>query len=211
MDQQREELPRISVDSLHDWERIKASYTDAAMATFETRVASRSEADKKLLRKHLQKFIDRTFEMSTANLRINGRNFEDLNAEEQGGIEPFDEGLDRHIWSLSDQSLQWDGEIAKKRREKPREVHRLMKELLETQQVVDEAETEEYAQVVEGDDEIEADSTSSRNHPNNRNGNPWQSVTEAYNEAENVSRKTYAVAEELQQVRQHSFCLLFVC
>ncbi|THG98481.1 hypothetical protein EW026_g3712 [Hermanssonia centrifuga] len=181
MDQQREELPRISVDSLHDWERIKASYTDAATATFETRVASRSEADKNLLRKHLQKFIDRTFEMSTANLRINGRNFEDLNAEEQGGIEPFDEGLDRHIWSLSDQSLQWDGEIAKKRREKPREVHRLMKELLETQQVVDEAETEEYAHVVEGDDEIEAD------------------MTEAYNEAENVSRKTYAVAEELQQ------------
>ena len=91
--------------------------------------------------------------MSKANLRINGRNFEELNAEEQGAlhlcppassfaenqfhalgsIEPFDEGLDRHIWSLSDQSLQWDGEIARKRREKPVEVERLMRELVEAQ------------------------------------------------------------------------------
>lgn len=72
-------------------------------------------------------------------------------------MEPFDEGLDRHIWSLSDQSLQWDGEIAKKRREKPQEVHRLMKELLETQHAVDEQEAEEYAQVEEDVADIEPD------------------------------------------------------
>ena len=72
-----------------------------------------------------------------------------------GGIEPFDEGLDRHIWSLSDQRLQWDGEIARKRRDKPRDVHRLMKELLETQQAVDEMEKEEYdaIELIEGEEE----------------------------------------------------------
>lgn len=106
--------------------------------------------------------------MSKANLRINGRNFEDLNEEEQGAppphncaeihtyrtdvflsgfIEPFDEGLDRHIWSLSDQSLQWDGEIARKRREKPLEVERLMRELVEAQKAVDEDEEEAFKQV----------------------------------------------------------------
>lgn len=70
-----------------------------------------------------------------------------------GGIEPFDEGLDRHIWSLSDQRLQWDGEIARKRREKPAEVQRLMQELLETQRAVDDMEAEEYAAVVADEDE----------------------------------------------------------
>lgn len=118
--------------------------------------------------------------MCKPNLRVNGRNFEEFNAEEQGsslpalvyclpmhstdrstnyvcigGIEPFDEGLDRHIWSLSDQRLQWDGEIARKRREKPRDVLRLMKELLETQQAVDEMEREEYdaVELIEGEGE----------------------------------------------------------
>lgn len=64
-----------------------------------------------------------------------------------GGIDPFDEGLDRHIWSLSDQSLQWDGEIARKRREKPIEVERLMKELIEARGAVDEEEEEAYKKV----------------------------------------------------------------
>ena len=73
--------------------------------------------------------------------------FSDTLLRVTGGIESFDEGLDRHIWSLSDQSLQWDGEIAKKRREKPREIHRLMTELLETQHAVDEQEAQEYAGV----------------------------------------------------------------
>lgn len=68
-----------------------------------------------------------------------------------GGIEPFDEGLDRHIWSLSDQRLQWDGEIAQKRREKPDEVQRLMQELLDNQRAIDDMEAEEYAAVVAED------------------------------------------------------------
>lgn len=108
--------------------------------------------------------------MCAPNLRINGRSFEELNADEQStpslppsplpsslspaletdaprtdGIEPFDEGLDRHIWALADQRLQWDGEIARKRREKPAEVHRLLRELLATQRAADEQEAAEYA------------------------------------------------------------------
>ena len=70
-----------------------------------------------------------------------------------GGIEPFDEGLDRHIWFLSDQSLQWDGEIATKRRTEPQEVRRLVKELIVTQQEVDDEERAAYAaaDVTEGE------------------------------------------------------------
>lgn len=117
------------------------------------------------------------------------------------GIEPFDEGLDRHIWSLSDQRLQWNGEIARKRREKPREVHRLMKELLETQQAVDEMESEEYEAVELPESQQEPDRTYS-----------WYAVfdcvaltcvtvpEETYENINETMRKTFSIAEELQQV-----------
>lgn len=58
------------------------------------------------------------------------------------GIEPFDEALDRHIWSLSDQRLKWDREIARTRTEKPREVEIMLQDLFDRQH---EVETEEIA------------------------------------------------------------------
>jgi hypothetical protein len=99
--------------------------------------------------------------MAKRNLRVNGRNFEDLDEDEQGvfaysrppvldlnswigGLLPFDEALDRHIWSLSDQSLKWDGEIARKRRERPQDVERLVRELIEARQTVDAEELTEF-------------------------------------------------------------------
>ncbi|KIP02003.1 hypothetical protein PHLGIDRAFT_112510 [Phlebiopsis gigantea 11061_1 CR5-6] len=177
----REEVPRISVDNLYDWERIKKSYEDAAYSQLDARTQGQSKEDRERLRAAMQKIVERTFEMCKPNLRVNGRNFEDLNAEEQG-IEPFDEGLDRHIWSLSDQRLQWNGEIARKRREKPREVHRLMKELLETQQAVDEMEKEEYEAVELAEGEAEPDLSD-----------------ETYENINETVKKTFAMVEELQQ------------
>lgn len=59
---EREDVPRISVDTLHDWERVKASYTDAAMSELEERMnggkeggGTRSEGEKEILRAHLRK------------------------------------------------------------------------------------------------------------------------------------------------------------
>lgn len=56
-DAQREELPRIAVDSLRDWERIKNSYTTAAYASLEQRMVAvgRTEADKQKLRGQLER------------------------------------------------------------------------------------------------------------------------------------------------------------
>jgi hypothetical protein len=48
-------------------------------------------------------------------------------------IEPFDEALDRHIWSLSEQRLKWDREIAHTRTEKPREVENMLQDLFDRQ------------------------------------------------------------------------------
>lgn len=53
----REDLPRISIDSLHDWNRIRTSYMNAATSALDSRLAS-SRVDNKraeALRAHMNK------------------------------------------------------------------------------------------------------------------------------------------------------------
>ena len=68
--------------------------------------------------------------------------------------EPFDEGFDRHIWSLSDQSLRWDLQIARERRTKPEEIEKQMQELLAAQKELDAEEAAELEDI--RDDETTA-------------------------------------------------------
>lgn len=167
--------------------------------------------------------MDNTFEMAKMNMRINGKNFEDLDADEQGkaqfhvfkiylgsqyiviiaGSEPFDEGFDRHIWALSDQSLNLDGEIAKYRREEPDRLLKVMQEILDKQRVVDEKE----AELLVPDDNVEDEqdegtySTRYRHILFSQMSFFYLDNTELYENAETVMRKVYAMTEELQQVR----------
>lgn len=48
-------------------------------------------------------------------------------------IEPFDEALDRETWSLYNQRLQWDLELATKRRKRPQEVVDVLENLFQVQ------------------------------------------------------------------------------
>ena len=48
-------------------------------------------------------------------------------------IEPFDEALDRETWSLYNQRLQWDLELATKRRKRPQEVVDVLEKLFQAQ------------------------------------------------------------------------------
>ena len=48
-------------------------------------------------------------------------------------VKPFDEALDRETWSLYNQRLQWDLELATKRRNRPREVADLLENLFKVQ------------------------------------------------------------------------------
>ncbi|KAL4244562.1 hypothetical protein ABKN59_009996 [Abortiporus biennis] len=186
-DASREDMPRISVDSVVDWQRIKRSYTITALAEFEDRVAmsGKSEKEKDVLRGYFMKMIDKTFEMCKPNLRVNGKNFEDLNEDEEG-VEPFDESFDRHIWALSDQKLSLEGEVAKKRREEPANIANLMQGLLEKQRVVDDKEAEVERKRTEDEDVVGDDQ--------------GDSVSDSvYENAESVLRKTFTITEELQQ------------
>lgn len=54
-------------------------------------------------------------------------------------MEPFDETLDRRIWSLADTRLQWHKRIAETRRTVPAETESTMKTLLEQHRELDAA------------------------------------------------------------------------
>ena len=48
-------FPRISVDNLRDWERIKNGYAGAAHSLLESRMSGKSEHEKSVLRGQLQR------------------------------------------------------------------------------------------------------------------------------------------------------------
>ncbi|KAI0350100.1 hypothetical protein OH77DRAFT_1103073 [Trametes cingulata] len=180
---QREDLPRISVETLDDWRRIKRNYTIAALTALDDQLTpSTSSEDRELLLAHLHRFIDRTFDMARPNIRVNGQNLEDINEDEED-MEPFDEGFDRHIWSLSDQSLRWDLQIARERRTKPEEIERQMRELLASQADLD----AEEAAALDELDEVDAQVVE-------------EIPAEAHQRIEEIASQTFATVEELKQV-----------
>ncbi|KAH9857717.1 hypothetical protein C2E23DRAFT_805441 [Lenzites betulinus] len=179
---QREDLPRISAETLDDWRRIKRNYTIAALTALDEQLTgSDSAEDREALLAHLHRFIDKTFEFARPNVRVNGQSLEDINEDEED-MEPFDEGFDRHIWSLSDQSLRWDLQIAKERRTKPEEIEKQMRELLASQAELDTEEAAALADVAEDNTPIAEDIP-----------------VEAYQRIEEVASQTYAIVEELKQ------------
>jgi hypothetical protein len=119
----------------------------------------------------LSQFIDTTFEKAKPNVRINGKKFEDLKDEDDGAsstgsargcrslindsnsdreIEPFDEALDRETWSLYNQRLQWDLELATKRRNRPQQVVDVLENLFKVQEAV----LEELDKPIEEEEEL---------------------------------------------------------
>jgi hypothetical protein len=68
--------------------------------------------------------------------------------------EPYDESLDRRIWSLADQRMKWQLEIANKRRTLPTEVGKFMEELLDLQRSVD-AETSVVDESIDADTDFD--------------------------------------------------------
>ncbi|CAA7267955.1 unnamed protein product [Cyclocybe aegerita] len=151
----REDLPRISVDSALDWQKVRSNYTDATFAALQAQVASRGQSrEHDAIRAHLEqvcisgkltistynsttfKFIDRTFALAQPNLRVNGHNFESFD-ENGREMEPFDEILDRRIWSLADTRLQWHKRIAETRRTIPSEIESAISTLMQEHRDLD--------------------------------------------------------------------------
>ncbi|KAF9002006.1 hypothetical protein BDQ17DRAFT_1357904 [Cyathus striatus] len=134
----REDLPRISVGTVQDWQWLKANYTQTTLALLEEKMTSSGCSNERdVLLSHLHLFIDQTFALAQTNLRINGHNFEALDASGRN-MEPFDEALDRRIWSLADTRLQWHRRIAERRRRVPLEIEASVSDILSQRRQADE-------------------------------------------------------------------------
>ncbi|TDL27300.1 hypothetical protein BD410DRAFT_740174 [Rickenella mellea] len=133
----REDLPRISMDSFYDWQRVRRNYLTAALGTLEKQLAEKGRSHElSLYQQHIMLFVDKAFDISKANLRVNGRNYEEYDNEDEDEGN-FDEALDRHIHTLSEQRHWWELDIALKRRTTPKEVETLMLDLIDRQQEYD--------------------------------------------------------------------------
>jgi len=136
----REDLPRVSVGSVHDWQKVRTNFKDAAVSQLQERIVAAKglSQERDVIIAHLDQFIERTFGLAQPNLRINGTNFESLD-ESGREMDPFDETLDRRIWSLADTRLQWHKRIAATRRTVPTEIESTLSTLLERHRELDAA------------------------------------------------------------------------
>ncbi|KAH9001682.1 hypothetical protein EDB92DRAFT_91068 [Lactarius akahatsu] len=115
MDESREEIPRISIDSLRDWHRMKSNFSNAVFELFDQRIRQNGlESERASFLPHLQQFIDTTFEKAEPNVRINGKNFEEVkDGDDDKEVEPFDE-----------------------RRKRPQEVATLLENIFKAQEAI---------------------------------------------------------------------------
>ncbi|KAF8437997.1 hypothetical protein L210DRAFT_3505086 [Boletus edulis BED1] len=146
----REDLPKVSIETEQDWRRIQHNFSAALLARLDTELESHGQAgDKDALLPHAHQFLETLFDISRPNLRINGRTSitdEPCDDEDDLDMEPFDEALDRHIWSLSDQRLKWDKDVADRRRTRPTDIEKLIADGLTQHHDVETSETSnEYA------------------------------------------------------------------
>ncbi|KAL1412381.1 hypothetical protein Q8F55_000126 [Vanrija albida] len=128
-------LSRVTVEREADWLRVQGN-TDAALtAALEARLAAlpggaRGDTARRLrpkLEEQLELVRERMWKLTKPNLRVNGFNYEDFVET----TEPFNESLDREIWSLNTERVRWESAVADKRRKKADEVANLVEDLEE--------------------------------------------------------------------------------
>ncbi|KAF5358324.1 hypothetical protein D9756_001795 [Leucocoprinus leucothites] len=113
-----------------DWNRVKNNYSSIATSDLDTVINDHDLHDERdALSAHLSHFLDSAFMIAQVNMRVNGHNFDTIEAAGQD-VEVFDEALDRRIWSLADTRLQWHKRMAKTRRDIPVETQAHVSSLL---------------------------------------------------------------------------------
>ncbi|KAF9268259.1 hypothetical protein L218DRAFT_954620 [Marasmius fiardii PR-910] len=116
---------------MSDWERIENNYKTAVLSELRTQIAAKGiQGEEEALLAYVHRFLDRTLMLAHPNLRVNGHNFEDLK-DGQPDVEPFDEALDRRIWSLAAHRQGCHKVIAETRRTAPTKISQSVDELYE--------------------------------------------------------------------------------
>ncbi|KAJ7645513.1 hypothetical protein DFH06DRAFT_1300954 [Mycena polygramma] len=132
------DVPRISISSMRVWLRIKSEFTREVQKKVDLHSKQHNFSPRRRddMLKGAQQYVDETFKVAQSNIRINGRDYESLQAHEQDA-EPFDEALDRKIWALASSRLEWHRKIAIERREKPLILEDTLHELVKEHETLD--------------------------------------------------------------------------
>ncbi|KAG6891142.1 hypothetical protein C0992_010130 [Termitomyces sp. T32_za158] len=193
----REDFPRVSLATVSDWDSVKANYKSTVLDVIHEHIQAHGiAAERDALLAHANQYVERVFEMAQPNLRINGHNFGSL----EYNTEPFDEALDRRIWSLADTRLQWQKRIAETRRTLPKELEGTILDLLNEQRNIDAEATEAlHTEVIE---DTEADDVDGMQADLNLQHQFYLHLLELLSRHSHVEegfQKTVALGKELDQ------------
>ncbi|GJJ12491.1 hypothetical protein Clacol_006733 [Clathrus columnatus] len=130
------DISRIQIDNIEDWTKIQTNFTDAILSSLSQKLADTETQE--VVKAHLLRWRENIFQLAKPNLRVNGRNLEDYAEGQEGNemtasipdTEPFDEILDRRIWSLNAERMVWDKELGDRRRRIPTEIEHLVESML---------------------------------------------------------------------------------
>ncbi|CAE6414385.1 unnamed protein product [Rhizoctonia solani] len=126
------EIPRIALNGIDDWKRIQEEFDSNVQDILNATLAAGeplSGEDKEVLLKCLKDWQKEAFDTAKANISVNGQDLENY-APEAEETEPYDELLNGRRQASTEEQLVWDKTLADRRRKAPREVERVVEDLL---------------------------------------------------------------------------------
>ncbi|CAE6414570.1 unnamed protein product [Rhizoctonia solani] len=126
------EIPRIALNGIDDWKRIQKDFDSNVQDILNATLAAGeplSTEDKEILLKCLKDWQKEAFDTAKPNISVNGQDLENYVAEAEE-TEPYDELLNGRRQASTEEQLVWDKTLADRRRKAPREVERVVEDLL---------------------------------------------------------------------------------
>ncbi|CUA74923.1 hypothetical protein RSOLAG22IIIB_01555 [Rhizoctonia solani] len=126
------EIPRIALNSIDDWKRIQEEFDSHVQEILNATLAAGeplSDEDKEMLINCLKDWQKETFDTAKPNISVNGQDLEHYVPEAEE-TEPYDELLNGRRQASTEEQLVWDKTLADRRRKAPKEVERVVEDLL---------------------------------------------------------------------------------
>ncbi|CAE6449056.1 unnamed protein product [Rhizoctonia solani] len=131
------EIPRIALNCIDDWNRIQEEFDSNVQDILNDTLAAGeplSAEDKEMLLKCLKDWQKDAFDTAKPNISVNGQDLENYVPEAEE-TEPYDELLNGRRQASTEEQLVWDKTLADRRRKAPREVERVVEDLLMRQRM----------------------------------------------------------------------------
>ncbi|CAE6422076.1 unnamed protein product [Rhizoctonia solani] len=131
------EIPRIALNGIGDWNRIQEDFDSNVQDILNATLAAGeplSAEDKEMLLKCLKDWQKEAFDTAKPNISVNGQDLESYVPEAEE-TEPYDELLNGRRQASTEEQLVWDKTLADRRRRAPKEVERVVEDLLMRQRM----------------------------------------------------------------------------